>query len=99
MTKRKHLKGLVRRRAVQTGEPYATALRTIRRARLEEPMPAPPVPTEEVIASCSFCGKSNTEVRTLIAGPGVFICNECVDLSVSIVAATAPVSATERARL
>ncbi len=29
---------------------------------------------------CSFCGKSQLEVRSLIAGPGVFICNECVEL-------------------
>ena len=27
---------------------------------------------------CSFCGKSQHKVRTLIAGPKVFICNECV---------------------
>ncbi|KAA1250648.1 hypothetical protein F0Q45_08705 [Mycobacterium simiae] len=27
---------------------------------------------------CSFCGKSNTEVDKLVAGPGVHICNECV---------------------
>ena len=29
---------------------------------------------------CSFCGKSQHEVRKLIAGPTVFICNECVEL-------------------
>jgi ATP-dependent protease Clp ATPase subunit len=29
---------------------------------------------------CSFCGKAQTEVRTLVAGPGVFICDECVHL-------------------
>ncbi|MEO0768679.1 MAG: ATP-dependent protease ATP-binding subunit ClpX, partial [Cyanobacteria bacterium J06649_4] len=29
---------------------------------------------------CSFCGKSQEQVRTLIAGPGVYICDECVDL-------------------
>jgi ATP-dependent protease Clp ATPase subunit len=27
---------------------------------------------------CSFCGKAQTEVKTLVAGPGVFICDECV---------------------
>jgi|GEM_PF-3277493 len=27
---------------------------------------------------CAFCGKSQHDVRTLIAGPKVFICNECV---------------------
>ncbi|MBQ6474640.1 MAG: ATP-dependent protease ATP-binding subunit ClpX [Clostridia bacterium] len=30
--------------------------------------------------SCSFCGKSQDEVRRLIAGPGVYICDECVEL-------------------
>jgi len=29
---------------------------------------------------CSFCGKSQHEVRKLIAGPSVYICDECVDL-------------------
>ena len=29
---------------------------------------------------CSFCGKPQAEVKKLIAGPGVFICNECIDL-------------------
>ncbi len=33
---------------------------------------------------CSFCGKSQDQVETLIAGPGVYICNECVDLCCSI---------------
>jgi hypothetical protein len=33
---------------------------------------------------CSFCGKSQNEVLKLIAGPSVFICNECVSLSVDI---------------
>ncbi|PLX70677.1 MAG: ATP-dependent Clp protease ATP-binding subunit ClpX [Denitrovibrio sp.] len=30
--------------------------------------------------SCSFCGKSQDEVKKLIAGPNVFICNECIEL-------------------
>lgn len=30
--------------------------------------------------SCSFCGKARREVRKLIAGPDVHICNECIDL-------------------
>lgn len=34
---------------------------------------------------CSFCAKSQHEVRKLIAGPTVFICNECVDLCNEIV--------------
>ena len=35
---------------------------------------------------CSFCGKSQKQVKTLIAGPGVYICNECVDLCAEILA-------------
>src|SRR3974390_3061726 len=34
---------------------------------------------------CSFCGKSQHEVRKLIAGPTVFICDECVELCTDIV--------------
>jgi ATP-dependent Clp protease ATP-binding subunit ClpX len=33
---------------------------------------------------CSFCGKSQHEVRKLIAGPSVFICDECVELCADI---------------
>ena len=35
---------------------------------------------------CSFCTKSQFEVVKLVAGPGVFICNECVDLCDQIIA-------------
>lgn len=34
---------------------------------------------------CSFCGKSQAEVRKVVAGPGVYICNECVDLCKDII--------------
>jgi len=34
---------------------------------------------------CSFCGKSQHEVRKLIAGPSVFICDECIELCNDIV--------------
>ena len=37
------------------------------------------------ILHCSFCGKSQHEVRKLIAGPSVFVCNECVDLCNDII--------------
>ena len=33
---------------------------------------------------CSFCGKHQDQVRRLIAGPGVYICNECVQLCMGI---------------
>jgi hypothetical protein len=35
---------------------------------------------DNVAARCSFCLKPDHEVSKLVAGPGVFICNECVDL-------------------
>ncbi len=34
---------------------------------------------------CSFCGKSEHEVRKLIAGPSVYICDECVELCMDII--------------
>ena len=34
---------------------------------------------------CSFCGESQHEVRKLIAGPTVFICDECVELCLDII--------------
>src|SRR3546814_13304070 len=37
------------------------------------------------ILYCSFCGKSQHEVRKLIAGPSVFICDECVELCNDII--------------
>jgi ATP-dependent Clp protease ATP-binding subunit ClpX len=41
--------------------------------------------TDGKILYCSFCGKSQHEVRKLIAGPSVFICDECVDLCNDII--------------
>lgn len=35
---------------------------------------------------CSFCGKSQDQVRRLIAGPGVYICDECIELCSEIIA-------------
>ena len=43
------------------------------------------MPKNESQYKCSFCGKSQDEVRKLIAGPGVFICDECVSLCNSII--------------
>jgi ATP-dependent Clp protease ATP-binding subunit ClpX len=40
---------------------------------------------EEKLLYCSFCGKSQHEVKKLIAGPSVFICDECVDLCNDII--------------
>jgi nitrogenase subunit NifH len=37
------------------------------------------------VTRCSFCGKSHRHVRRMIAGPDVYICNECVDLCCEII--------------
>ena len=36
--------------------------------------------------ACSFCGKGQKQVKKLIAGPGVYICDECIDLCNEILA-------------
>lgn len=45
---------------------------------------------------CSFCGKSQHEVRKLIAGPSVFICDECVDLCNDIIREEVQEAASEK---
>jgi ATP-dependent Clp protease ATP-binding subunit ClpX len=49
-------------------------------------------PNEQLL--CSFCGKSQRQVKKLIAGPGVYICDECIDLCNEIIdeELTTPVS-------
>lgn len=39
----------------------------------------------EELLRCSFCGKSQNEVKKLIAGPSVYICNECIDICNEII--------------
>jgi hypothetical protein len=91
MTERKHLKRLVRARAAKTGESYAAALRHVRSRQKEEAMPNPSEhpPTEgppgSELVQCSFCAKRQREVAKIIAGPGVYICNECIDLCNDII--------------
>lgn len=46
--------------------------------------------TDEKMMYCSFCGKSQHEVHKLIAGPSVYICDECVDLCNDIIREEAP---------
>jgi ATP-dependent protease Clp ATPase subunit len=41
--------------------------------------------TPKRLYRCSYCGNSQIEVKTLIAGPGVFICDECVQLCQAII--------------
>ena len=40
---------------------------------------------EGELLKCSFCGKTQKQVKKLIAGPGVYICDECIDLCNEIV--------------
>ncbi|MEM8994979.1 MAG: ClpX C4-type zinc finger protein, partial [Acidobacteriota bacterium] len=42
--------------------------------------------TSDDTLRCSFCNKSQREVKKLIAGPAVFICDECVDICLDIIA-------------
>jgi ATP-dependent Clp protease ATP-binding subunit ClpX len=61
----------------------------------------------QVKRQCSFCGKREDQVQKLIAGPGVFICDQCVALCTEVLrdetpaeAASAPqVRAAEKARV
>ena len=45
---------------------------------------APPPPPSDV--NCSFCGKAQEEVRKLVVGPNVYICNECITVCHDILA-------------
>jgi len=45
----------------------------------------PTTSSSDKILYCSFCGKSQHEVKKLIAGPSVFICDECIDLCTDII--------------
>jgi hypothetical protein len=57
-----------------------------RRRRAEEPGKRPDAEECGKKHSCSFCGKSQDDVRKLIAGPTVYICDECIDLCNDIIA-------------
>ncbi len=41
--------------------------------------------SEEEMLHCSFCGKSQAEVKKLVAGRGVYICDECIEVCINIV--------------
>lgn len=41
--------------------------------------------TEDKVLHCSFCGKSQNEVKKLITGRGVYICDECIEVCINIV--------------
>jgi ATP-dependent Clp protease ATP-binding subunit ClpX len=52
---------------------------------------------DDKLLYCSFCGKSQHEVKKLIAGPSVFVCDECVDLCNDIIREEMQEMATEEA--
>jgi ATP-dependent Clp protease ATP-binding subunit ClpX len=62
------------------------ARREIRRARLEG------AGSDDDALLCSFCGKSKRQVEKLIAGPNVYICDECVELCNEILDEELPVT-------
>ena len=45
---------------------------------------------------CSFCGKHSGEVERMIAGPGVYICNECIELCNDVLNDEPPMPRSER---
>lgn len=51
--------------------------------------------SSEKVLYCSFCGKSQHEVKKLIAGPSVFICDECIELCNDIIRDEVPADASE----
>lgn len=83
MTTRKRLKRLVRARAAKTGESYTSALRHFREETPKERGMSQS--TQRPLSRCTFCTKSQDQVKRLIAGPGVFICDECVMLCLAVI--------------
>lgn len=61
-------------------------------------MPENAAPAAEIVAFCSFCGKPNTAVARLVAGPGVFICDQCVELSTAVIADAGQSTSEESSR-
>jgi ATP-dependent Clp protease ATP-binding subunit ClpX len=51
--------------------------------------------SSEKVLYCSFCGKSQHEVKKLIAGPSVFICDECIELCNDIIRDEAPADSAQ----
>src|SRR3712207_1792760 len=54
-------------------------------APAEETSPVARIGDGGDLLKCSFCGKSQKQVKKLIAGPGVYICDECIDLCNEII--------------
>jgi hypothetical protein len=84
---------VVRVRAVEKCEAEATARRLIEEAMPQveftgvtaEPIIDRWVEGGEAEPVCSFCGKTQAQVKTLIAGPGVYVCDECIAMMSEII--------------
>src|SRR4051794_41114880 len=64
-------------------------------------MPGPrhdDVPSSTPTYACSFCGKNQAKVQQLIAGDGVCVCDECVDLCVQIMVASGHLDVSQHIR-
>jgi hypothetical protein len=66
--------------------PLALALPKESEPRLATNASEPSANRGVVVLRCSFCNKEQSDVRKLIAGPGVFICDSCVDVCNDIIA-------------
>src|SRR5947208_16250492 len=64
--------------------PFASDFNELRTRGDGSPV-APRVGETGDLLKCSFCGKSQKQVKKLIAGPGVYICDECIDLCNEII--------------
>ena len=58
----------------------STGKAAVKPRRVTRPTPAGE-PSRNANLTCAFCGAAGTQVRKLIAGPGVFICDRCIDLA------------------
>src|SRR5262245_58192632 len=65
---------------IETAQALASHAPSLAPAEAQHPAPL------KSILYCSFCGKSQHEVRALIAGPSVYICDECVGLCNEVIA-------------
>jgi len=61
-------------------------------------MPDKKASSSEKVLYCSFCGKSQHEVKKLIAGPSVFICDECIELCNDIIRDEVPLASAGKAQ-
>jgi hypothetical protein len=74
--------GLSHQRVHQIVEEAGGSRRWVRRPESRRPDP--------LLLACSFCGKQQKQVRKLIAGPGVYICDLCIDVAENAISSGQP---------